>query len=231
MPWQAGREAGRENRKMQKALAITCAAAVTVLACRSVETTPAQAPAATGPSAAATTPPAISLTADNLWEPLQRRPNQIPTSLIAPGQCSIEPAKEVADRVWGLGTGPYYPVISGVPPHGVAYYDAAHAGPDGWFPIKTLWLASDSFGERALIRGAGIEPPGEVRFSSGNGTARSLELRFPEGSTGVAGIIDPAWRGREWPSLTWVKGPGCYAFQVDSPSWSYAVVFEVRAAP
>jgi hypothetical protein len=133
--------------------------------------------------------------------------------------------------MWGLGTGPYYPVISGAPPRSVAYYDAAHAGPDGWLPIKTLWLATDSFRERALIRGAGIEPPGEVRFRTGSGAAMSTELRFPEGSTSVGGIIDPAWRGSELPSSTFVRGPGCYAFQVDAPSHSYVVVFDVRADP
>jgi len=29
---------------------------------------------------------------------------------------------------------------------------------------------------------------------------------------------------REWPGSTWVKAPGCYAFQVDGTDFSYRLV-------
>jgi hypothetical protein len=96
---------------------------------------------------------------------------------------------------------------------------------DGLLRLKTLWVSIGDYSGPALVRGRQLDGPGELLFTS-SGSDPGPELRFPAGPTGVwaGGYGDGA---RFLPSLTHVPGPGCYAWQVDSPDFSYTVVFEV----
>jgi hypothetical protein len=40
--------------------------------------------------------------------------------------------------------------------------------------------------------------------------------------------VDPLDHWASYPGGTFVREPGCFAFQVDGPDYSYTLVFEVR---
>jgi hypothetical protein len=71
------------------------------------------------------------------------------------------------------------------------------------------------------IRGARIDAPGSIAFGEG---PDQEELIFPPGPT-VNGR--DGWR--EAPGGTYVKAPGCYAWQVDGVGFSTIIVFRAVA--
>jgi hypothetical protein len=120
-----------------------------------------------------------------------------------------------------LGDGPAYPVLgmSEPPPRaaGVASLrDDIRRG--GWYWHKTLWAVDKRYRGPLLIRGARIDRPGPMRFGSDYEVLRELEM--------------PAEQQVHWRygvSSTLLRGPGCYAFQVDGTNFSDIIVF--AAAP
>ncbi len=81
-----------------------------------------------------------------------------------------------------------------------------------WSGDKVLWFVSPTTVGPVLVRGGRIDAPGEVRFDLDMNP--SPELRLPE----TLGH----------PSTTRVRAAGCYAYQVDGQSFSYAVVFRAE---
>lgn len=155
------------------------------------------------------------------WDVLRRRP--LTDRRIAPGEaCPVTTETGRVGLYDGLGPGPAYPIgtSSGVtmqmPP------------PEGWGPewsgTKRLWLLDTRYAGRALVRGRQLDGPNEVRFVLGrpaftvqNRLNPVLELRLD--------------RARDYPSLTRLRAPGCYVYQVDGRMFSYLVVFEARVEP
>jgi hypothetical protein len=115
-----------------------------------------------------------------------------------------------------LGDGPAFPVLTSA--GGIAELERTELV-RGWYVHKTLWAISPTYRGPLLVRGARIDAPGEVRFTGRLALQRSLRLagQWP----GEAG-----WR--YVPSATGMRGPGCYAFQVDGLTFSRVVVFEAR---
>ncbi len=89
--------------------------------------------------------------------------------------------------------------------------------PNGWYGYKTLWFTLPSYTDAVLIRGARIDGDGPVGFGEG---PRIGHLIIPPGPT-----VNGHDGYREAPGGTFVKSPGCYAFQVDGLSFSYTIVF------
>ena len=88
---------------------------------------------------------------------------------------------------------------------------------DGQLPIKVLWVAEQRYEGRALVRGL-VQAAGSVRF---DGTEPD-ELR-------IDWTAPPPGEWHEWPSMTRVSQPGCYAWQVDTEAGSDLIVFEVTS--
>jgi hypothetical protein len=80
-----------------------------------------------------------------------------------------------------------------------------------WSGNKVLWFVSPDAAGPVLVRGARLDAPDEVRFG--------LEQRPPAELHLV---------GAEHPSTTRVRSPGCYAYQVDGPDFSYPIVFRAE---
>jgi hypothetical protein len=76
------------------------------------------------------------------------------------------------------------------------------------------WQASGYSGP-ILIRGRELGGAGAVGFGEGHVPYDELQL------LGTAMGAAPA----RWPSFTRVKGPGCYAYQVDGTNFSAVIVF------
>lgn len=119
----------------------------------------------------------------------------------------------------GIGRGPAYPV--GLPDGVLRLAPAANFDSANWAGQKVLWFVLPRYQGPVLIRGGRIDGPGRVRFDSGDIPPLSIRIT---GSTAQPGI--PVPKGvRNRPSYTRVRGPGCYAYQVDGTSFSRIVVF------
>jgi hypothetical protein len=94
-------------------------------------------------------------------------------------------------------------------------------GDRGWYAAKTLWLAafSDHRGP-ILIRGRQLDGPHKI-VMSGDG-AFLVDPQLGPGDT-LNGF--PAGL-REWPGGTFLRTPGCYAWQVDGTDFSTVIVFQ-----
>jgi hypothetical protein len=92
---------------------------------------------------------------------------------------------------------------------------------DGWYGTKTLWVIAPEYMGPVLIRGAQLDGNGPVGFGE---NPLIGHLVIPPGPT-VNMLPDGS---RTAPGGTYVKGPGCYALQVDGLDFSYVIVFDVQ---
>ncbi len=156
---------------------------------------------------------------------IPHRPLHLPT--IA-GRCPVSPAvRPTRDFSSSLGVGPLYPAVPPpgtlpvVPVNGTTLEGQA---PKGTFVQKVLWFAPPSFEGRVLVRGAEVGGSHHVWFSWNGHVSRSLWLSASSGGSAPGG-----WRN--WPSGTIVgSAAGCYAFQIDGPTFSRVIVFRVKPA-
>jgi len=94
-------------------------------------------------------------------------------------------------------------------------------GPDGLYAKKVVWASTTGEYEGPVvvrvgrIDGAGR---GHVRLSYDPGASRGTAVVFVVGDT-------PG----DWPSFTYVSGPGCYAYQLDGRTFTQVIVFRVVA--
>jgi hypothetical protein len=127
----------------------------------------------------------------------------------------------------GLGRGPIYPVVGtkdGVvpvqfpPPADSGFANSAFSGQ------KILWVGTPAYRGPVLIRGYAIDGSRhQVRFGAAIHPYAAMQLP-PQGADSAWTIRD-GWRN--WPSLTRVSAPGCYAWQVDGRNFSYEIDFRV----
>jgi hypothetical protein len=121
----------------------------------------------------------------------------------------------------GIGSGPAYPI--GLPAGKLQLAPAANFYSRKWAGQKVLWFVLPSYRGPVLIRGARIDGPGRVRFQRGNVPPLALRIGLYT-STGTPS--NPVPEGARYlPSYTRVRGPGCYAYQIDGTSFSRIVVF------
>lgn len=150
-----------------------------------------------------------------------KKPLALPS--IAPGQpCPVKAAKFVKTQGFSgnaLGSGPVRPLFFERGFDAIRGIDFTASGErDGWFSEKTLWFADPSYQGPLRIRGARIDAAGPVAFGYIHNLA---ELIFPDGPT--LNESDDGYR--EAPVATWLKTPGCYAWQVDGLGFSNIIVF------
>jgi hypothetical protein len=159
----------------------------------------------------------------DVWQRLER-PFHIPT--IAGGsRCPTTGASPNGDlsRIPGFvgtawGGGPAYPggldVGEGKPV--LRYEDPILPGSgfygSAWSGNKVLWIVDPVYRGPLLIRGRQLDGPNELRFDNGILPPRTLKI--------------PSAAARNRASYTRVRGPGCYAYQIDGLGFSYVIVFE-----
>jgi len=156
---------------------------------------------------------------DATWAQLAAHRLRLP-SLAAGAACPVTPAVPITTFVGPVaGPGPVYSIGNRI------FYSRA---PDGSLFTKVAWLSRPDYKDAALIRGARIDAPGDVRFQAGGGPLTG-ELRF-EYDTGTRSQgSEEGWRFL--PSTVVIDGPGCYAFQVDGVDWSLTIVMDAAANP
>lgn len=125
----------------------------------------------------------------------------------------------------GIGKGPAYPI--GLPGGELRLAPAKNFQSKRWAGQKVLWFVLPSYIGPVLIRGARVDGPSLVRFQRGNVPPKQLWI--PRGETqGQPG--HPVPKGTRYlPSYTRVRGPGCYAYQIDGTTFSRIVVFRATS--
>ena len=157
------------------------------------------------------------------WTALEGHP-LTPPATPANGECPTASGHVVSSEFApALGDGPVYPV--GLSTDGVLLVGAFPVGGD-WLGMKVLWVAPSDFSGKALVRGYRLDAPGQVGFAGGLTPVSELRLESSHYANQPPGGV---WDN--WPSYTRVPGPGCYAYQVDTPSLSYTIVFRAELAP
>jgi hypothetical protein len=115
-----------------------------------------------------------------------------------------------------LGKGPVTVIVgqSGDLEHGIV--DLASSNVTGWYGLKTDWAISRRYSGWVIVRGKQLDGKGPVATLA-DATVGAIVI--PPGPTANTFV---GWR--EQPSGTYVKGPGCYGFQVDGSSFSEHIV-------
>lgn len=143
------------------------------------------------------------------------------------GRCPTTPARTVSpDFGRAHGPGPIYPIISNDGgEHGTLTFpypprpDSIFAGSD-FGGGKILWIGAPTYSRPVLIRGGQLDGHNPVEFSGG-GSPPLAELQFPPGPP--PNVSGHGWRN--WPSETRLRAAGCYAWQIDGTTFSYAIAF------
>jgi len=90
--------------------------------------------------------------------------------------------------------------------------------PSVWGGDKVLWVGASSYTGPVLIRGRRLDRNYFVRFGNAHNPSPELHLT-------VTRALSPTWQGREWPSTTRLRAPGCYGYQVDGTTFTEVIVF------
>jgi hypothetical protein len=122
----------------------------------------------------------------------------------------------------GIGRGPAYPI--GLAAGVLQLSPATNFDSTAWAGQKVLWFVLPSYRGPVLIRGARIDGPGRVRFDRGDVPPLSIRVGLhPTSGYPSNPVPPPGTRFRA--SYTRLRGPGCYAYQVDGTTFSRVVVF------
>jgi hypothetical protein len=94
-----------------------------------------------------------------------------------------------------------------------------------WLAVHVTWRAAPGYRGPILIRGRRLGGRSAVGFGEGRRPYDELQLM----RSGRGAPASAAGGGRAWLTLTRVRTPGCYAYQIDGTSFSNVIVFRVRA--
>jgi hypothetical protein len=155
---------------------------------------------------------------------LRRAPLHFPA--LAPGaRCPVSTATIVrSSYVTGtaLGRGPVLPLIENRGDFARGVVQLGGTDVPGWKALDTVWVSARRYDGPFVIRAQRLDGPGQVRLGVAAPPASPAPLAVPSGPTLNTGA---GWR--TLPSGLWVRGPGCYAWQVDGLTFSEIIV--VRA--
>jgi hypothetical protein len=209
------REARRHQRRRQilAAVALVLAAAGVYLGARSAASTPRP-------------------------ESLLARPLHFP-SLGPDGRCPATSGPQAIVKsffVGGmLGSGPVRVSIGNAGDFARGRVRLGTGGPGPWHALETIWFAMPGYDGPFVVRAARLGKPGPIEVQpGGNGLSPgSGPLVVPAGPT--SNNYPPPGPGtyhgyRTVPGSTWVKTPGCYAWQVDGRGFSEVIVVNLTAA-
>jgi hypothetical protein len=144
-------------------------------------------------------------------------------SVPAGAPCPTTAGEYFANSQFGgiaLGEGPVQPIVGrrlATALRGTLTF-RPYAQARGWYFLKTLWFARPEYHSSVLIRARQLNGTHGVAFGEGPALA---DPQMGPGAT-LNGI--DGWR--EWPGGTWLRTPGCYAWQIDGTDFTYVIVFE-----
>jgi hypothetical protein len=168
-------------------------------------------------------------------------PGQIPAAVQRPlhlpylgagERCPTTSGHAYENELFGgiaLGAGPVQPLIavrkkSDVTPtlRGHLRFYPYYAA-EGWHSLKTLWFAQPGYGGPVFIRGRQLDGPHRTVFGEAPTIVDALLRAGPTTNDGHG--------FREWPGATYLRAPGCYAWQIDGTNFSHVIVFKAGFRP
>lgn len=145
-----------------------------------------------------------------------KRPLHFP--VLRPGQqcpaTSGSPVSTPAFEGIALGKGPVRPLIAMSGDLRAGVTDMAHVAP--WFAFKTDWFSAPSYQGPFIVRATQLGGSGPIAMGE---TPKAGPLVMPPGPSVND---DKGWRNA--PGDTWVRAPGCYAWQIDGLTFSEVIV-------
>jgi hypothetical protein len=159
-----------------------------------------------------------------------RRPLDLPS--VQPGDvCPATGGQHFENGQFGgiaLGHGPVQPLLAPVTnadrtqaQQGVLVFRPMER--PGWSAIKTLWFSSPDYQGPLYIRGRQLDGTHTPAFGE------SPSLVDPQIGPGATLNGIDGWR--TWPGATWLRTPGCYAWQIDGTDFTEVIVFKAIFAP
>lgn len=169
--------------------------------------------------------PATSPTAHTVWETL-RRPLQVPSA--AAGACPSSPIVNIKPvgggfsghgSVTARGGGPMFVVAE--PASSFVRLRPSDRTGGGWYGLKTIFTVNPTYRGPLLVRAVQLAGTGGVGFPGAFNAPRptDLHLTTPADSGGV-------WLS--WPTVTYVRSTGCFAYQIDGTTFTEVIVFEAH---
>jgi hypothetical protein len=159
-----------------------------------------------------------------------RRPLELP-SLQSGEACPTTSGQHFDNGQFGgtvLGHGPVQPLLAPATnadrsqaEQGVLVLRATER--PGWYAIKTLWFSSPDYQGPVYIRGHQLNGTHTPVF----GEAPSLI----DPQMGPGATLNGTGGWRTWPGATWLRTPGCYAWQIDGIDFTEVIVFSAIFAP
>jgi hypothetical protein len=157
---------------------------------------------------------------------LLARPLHVP-SLGAGGRCPVSVGAPGGTKYFGgdvFGRGPVRVAIDNRGDVAKGRIDLGTSTAPGWYALETIWYALPSYKGPFVVRATRIGSRGSIEVVPGaNGHepgAGPLVVSAGPTMNTYAGY-------RTQPGSTWVKGPGCYAWQVDGSSFSNVIVVDL----
>jgi len=182
-------------------------------------------PTPSGPVSISSTPRAPSATDSADVRALLSRPLVLP-SVTAGQECPVTPAQmhspvaQPADAR-GPGRGPLYPITFYLGEDATLQLSGQTPGPDGLYAAKVVWASTTG-----RYQGPVVVRVGRIDCA-GRGQVRLLYE--PDATRGTAVLFVVGDAPADWPALTYVSGPGCYAYQLDGRTFTEVIVFRVAA--
>jgi hypothetical protein len=159
---------------------------------------------------------------------LLSRPLQFPP-LGADGRCPVTSGVTFNTSYFGggaLGRGPVRVLLADAGDILRGRVDLGVRSAPGWFAVQTLWFATPRYDGPFVVRAKrlGASGPIEVRPDGTGLRPGAGPLLVAAGAT-----INTQDGYRTVPGSTWIKSPGCYAWQVDGRGFSEVIVMEALA--
>ncbi len=160
---------------------------------------------------------------------LLSRPLHFP-SLAPNGACPVSSGSTVDNSSFvgvALGSGPVRVLLADRGDILRGRVDLGSSQAPGWSALQTLWFAAPGYDGPFVVRAArlGTRGPIEVKADqTGLGPGRGALLV----ATGPTANTQDGYR--TIPGSTWVRSPGCYAWQVDGHGFSEIIVANTFAA-
>jgi hypothetical protein len=175
------------------------------------------------PSATARAPDTQASTQAEEINALLARPLELP-SVQAGQPCPVTPAQDHSPVAQpadarGPGAGPLYPINLYLGEDAVVQLREQTPDPDGLYEIKVVWASA----------GGGYQGPVVVRVGRIDGPGRGrVRLYYdPAAARGDAVVFVVGAVPEDFPSGTYVTGPGCYAYRLDGRTFTQVIVFRV----
>jgi len=166
----------------------------------------------------------------SVWQTLAARPVRLAhlavgeTCPATPTRSSVSPDYAVA-----VGGGPVY-IVGGAASGALTYTPAGllDSQPGSLGGAEARWQIAPSYTGPVVIRGRQLDGPNQLAFNGGmdQPTGNSLQLEPTLSELRLMGgeATAPTWT--TWITLVRLSHPGCYAYQVDGLTFSYAITFQ-----